>query len=143
MEIGDVFELRESIEFFPGECLRIFHQPADFEAPIFQRDFWFNAEIENRKAGVRCWPGGRRSVERSPSRTGGFPGRIGDFSLPDIWRAQLSLRSIRLGFGVATIGILTAEHTDCADILPKCGNADRIRDQRSEEVGEQTGFHPG
>jgi len=50
MEIGDVFELRESIEFFPGECLRIFHQPADFEAPIFQRDFWFNAEIENRKA---------------------------------------------------------------------------------------------
>ena len=25
MEIGDVFELRESIEFLPGECLRIFH----------------------------------------------------------------------------------------------------------------------
>src|SRR5437763_658354 len=49
MEIGDVFELRESIEFFPGERLRIFHQPADFEAPIFQRDFWFDAEIENRK----------------------------------------------------------------------------------------------
>jgi len=25
MEIGDVLELRESIEFLPGECLRIFH----------------------------------------------------------------------------------------------------------------------
>ena len=25
MEIGDVFELRESIEFLPGECLRVFH----------------------------------------------------------------------------------------------------------------------
>src|SRR5207248_6997194 len=50
MEIGDVFKLRESIEFFPGECLRIFHQPADFQAPIFQRDFWFDAEIENREA---------------------------------------------------------------------------------------------
>ena len=50
MEIGDVFELRESIEFFPSKCLRIFHQPADFEAPIFQRDFRFDAEIENREA---------------------------------------------------------------------------------------------
>src|SRR5947207_158008 len=73
MEIGDVFELRESIEFFPGECLRIFHQPADFEAPIFQCDFWFDAEIEDwealgemlarRKtvAGVESEPDGRIS----------------------------------------------------------------------------------
>src|SRR5437660_7045870 len=50
MEIGDVFKLRESIEFLPGECLRILHQPADFQTPIFQRDFWFDAEIENREA---------------------------------------------------------------------------------------------
>src|SRR5438067_5792046 len=49
MEIGDVFKLRERIEFFPGKCLRIFHQSADFQAPIFQRDFRFNAEIENRE----------------------------------------------------------------------------------------------
>src|SRR5882757_283995 len=49
MEIGDVFKLCESIEFFPGECLRIFHQPADFQAPIFQRNFRFDAEIENRE----------------------------------------------------------------------------------------------
>src|SRR5437764_3667148 len=49
MEIGDVFKLRECIEFFPGECLRIFHQPADFQAPIFQRNFRFDAEIENRE----------------------------------------------------------------------------------------------
>ncbi len=49
MEIRDVFKLRESIEFFPGECLRIFHQPADFQAPIFQRNFRFDAEIENRE----------------------------------------------------------------------------------------------
>ena len=49
MEIGDVFKLRKRIEFFPGECLRIFHQPADFQAPIFQRNFRFDAEIENRE----------------------------------------------------------------------------------------------
>src|SRR5207253_10034220 len=49
MEIGDVFKLRESIEFFPGKCLRIFHRPADFQAPIFQRNFRFDAEIENRE----------------------------------------------------------------------------------------------
>src|SRR5947208_4951434 len=49
MEIGDVFKLRERIEFFPGKCLRIFHQSADFQAPIFQRDFRFDAEIENRE----------------------------------------------------------------------------------------------
>ena len=50
MEIGDVFKLRESIEFLPGKCLRILHQSADFQAPIFQRDFRFDAEIENREA---------------------------------------------------------------------------------------------
>src|SRR5256886_15794239 len=49
MEIGDVFKLRERIEFFPGKCLRIFHQSADFQAPIFQRNFRFDAEIENRE----------------------------------------------------------------------------------------------
>src|SRR5438477_2102306 len=63
------------------------------------------------KPWVRCWPGGRRSVER--------PSRTGDLSLPAsgperptprraILRAQRSLRSTRLGLGVATIGILTA-----------------------------------
>ena len=72
MEIGDVFELRESIEFFPGECLRIFHQPADFEAPIFQRDFWFNAEIENRKA-----RGEMLARRKTPSRAKSEPdGRV-------------------------------------------------------------------
>src|SRR5205823_8447014 len=73
MKIGYVFKLRESIEFFPGEHLRVFHQPADFEAPIFQCDFWFDAEIENREAlgemlarrkaiaGARSEPDGRIS----------------------------------------------------------------------------------
>ena len=50
MEIGDVFKLRESIEFFPGKGLRVFHQSTDFDTPIFQRDLWFDAEIENREA---------------------------------------------------------------------------------------------
>ena len=50
MEIGEVFKLREGIEIFPGERLRVFHQPAHFEAPILQRDFRFDAEIENREA---------------------------------------------------------------------------------------------
>src|SRR5438876_10126589 len=49
---------------------------------------------------VRCWPGGRRSVER-PSRTGGF-------SFAAILRAQRSLRSTKLGLGVAMRGILAA-----------------------------------
>jgi len=62
-------------------------------------------------------------LERGPSRTGGFARRSGDFALPAIFRAQRSLRSVRLGLGVAMIGILTADHADCADILPKCGNA--------------------
>src|SRR5205823_11768402 len=53
------------------------------------------------KPWVRCWPGGRGSVER-PSRTGGFPGRSGDFSLAAILRAQRSLRSTKVGLGVAT-----------------------------------------
>src|SRR5438477_12184963 len=43
-------------------------------------------------------------------------------SEPDIFRAQRSFRSIRLGLGVATVGILATDHADCADILPKCGN---------------------
>src|SRR6478672_3479941 len=47
------------------------------------------------KPWVRCWPGGRRSVER-PSRTGGF-------SLAAILRAQRSLRSTKLGLGVAMV----------------------------------------
>ena len=34
MEVGHVFELREGIELFPGECLRVLDQPADFEAPF-------------------------------------------------------------------------------------------------------------
>src|SRR6478672_6000852 len=44
---------------------------------------------------VRCWPGGRRSVER--------PSRTGDFSLAAILRAQRSLRSTKLGLGVAMV----------------------------------------
>ena len=69
-------------------------------------------------AGAGSEPDGRFS-----GLTSGFARRSGDFALPDIFRAQRSLRSIRLELGVATIGILAANHADCADILPKCGNA--------------------
>ena len=34
VEIAHVFELREGVELFPGEGLRILDQAADFEAPF-------------------------------------------------------------------------------------------------------------
>ena len=73
MEIGDVFKLRESIEFFPGECLRIFHQPADFQAPIFQRDFRFDVEIENREALGEMLTGWKALSRAKSGPDGRFP----------------------------------------------------------------------
>ncbi len=99
------------------------------------------------KPWVRCWPGGRRSLERGPSRTGGFPGwtsgfarRTGDFALPDIFLAQRSLRSIRLGLGIATIGILTADHADCADFLQLDKKTTRLRDNKTGQRSATTSF---
>src|SRR5437868_12993624 len=58
-------------------------------------------------------------------------------SEPDIFRAQRSFRSIRLGLGVATVGILATDHADCADILPKCGNVGDVemKPGRGSRVG--------
>src|SRR5438552_9567901 len=69
--------------------------PADFEAPIFQCDFWFDAEIENREAlgemlarrkaiaGAGSEPDGRISGpgRRFCEAVGRFP-FAGDFSRP-------------------------------------------------------------
>src|SRR5262249_13954050 len=50
VEIGDVFELREGVEFFPGEGFRVLDQTTDFKVPMSQRDFRFDPKIENGKA---------------------------------------------------------------------------------------------
>src|SRR5437667_7852954 len=95
------------------------------------------------KPWVRCWPGGRRSLGRGPSRAGGFARRSGDFPLPEIFRAQRSLRSIRLGLGVAMIGILTADHPDCADILQLNTKTTRLRDNKDRPTVSRYKFRLG
>ena len=34
VEVAHVFKLREGVELFPGECLRVLDETADFEAPF-------------------------------------------------------------------------------------------------------------
>ena len=57
VEIAHVFELREGVELFPGECLRILNEAADFELPFLEWNIGFNPEIEDGKAGREVLPG--------------------------------------------------------------------------------------
>src|SRR5205823_13364868 len=50
VEIGDVLELRKSVELLPGKRLRGLDQATDLEAPIGESDFRFDPEIEDGKA---------------------------------------------------------------------------------------------
>src|SRR5437667_5895933 len=85
-------------------------------------------------AGAGSEPDGRFS-----GLTSGFARRSGDFALPDIFRAQRSLRSIRLGLGVATIRILTADHADCAGFLSSWTT--RARDNKTRVINSPTVSH--
>ena len=64
VEIADVFELREGVEFFPREGLRMLDRAADFEAPFGERDLGFDPEIEDGKAGGEMLAG-REAIRRS------------------------------------------------------------------------------
>ena len=57
VEIAHVFELRKRVELFPGECLRILNEAADFKLPFLEWNVGFNPEIEDGKAGREMLPG--------------------------------------------------------------------------------------
>ena len=87
VEIAHVFKLREGVELFPVEGLRIFTRPLT-EAP-FANEISGRTEVEDGKARARCWPGGSLFSERTvglPSRSSCAPsvpcGRSGFNQIP-------------------------------------------------------------
>jgi hypothetical protein len=118
--------LREGVEFFPGKCFRILYQPADFQTPIRQSDFRFDAEIENgkplgemlarRKAVGRAESApASGSYEPTARRDGLVSKPVGRFFLGRHFARPtfLALDQARIGRGHGRN--LTADYADCAD----------------------------
>ena len=92
MEVAHVFELREGVEFLPGEGPWVLDQAADFQAPIARRNLRADAEIEHGKAGGEVLAR-REPVIASERRFA---------TCRAILRAKRSFRSMKLGFVLLT-----------------------------------------